>query len=93
MKLRFGLLCLIAIVGLGCTARSITLPDSESSAAQLYSDKCSACHALPHPKRHSAAEWPPVFKLMERRMRERHVPAFSAEQRSVLLGYLQDNAR
>ena len=93
MKLRFGLLCLIAIVGLGCTAGSITLPDAESSAAQLYSEKCSTCHALPHPKRHTASEWPPVFELMERRMSERYVTAFSAEQRSVLLGYLQDNAR
>jgi cytochrome c5 len=85
---------LIAVTGAaGCTGGPPPLPDPQSAAAALYTEKCSACHALPHPKRNTAAEWRRLFALMEQRMAERHMTPFSTEERKTLLHYLQANAR
>jgi len=87
---------LASIVVLGITACASgpnALPDAQSSAAALYAEKCGACHAVPHPKRNTAAEWRQLFSLMEQRMAERHMAAFSGEEKETLLNYLQSNAR
>ena len=87
----FALVVMLSVAG--CASGPTPLPDAQSSAAALYAEKCGTCHAVPHPKRNTAAEWRRLFALMEQRMAERHVPPFSAEERETLLNYLQSNAR
>jgi cytochrome c5 len=43
-------------------------PDIESDAAKAFRLACQQCHALPDPKRHTAAEWPGVVARMEKNM-------------------------
>ncbi len=77
----------------GCAGGPTPIPDADSAAARLYAGKCGVCHALPHPKRHSAGEWPALIALMERRMSERGLDPLTPEQRRQLLSYLQHNGR
>lgn len=83
----------VALLSAGCATNGIAIPQAETAAAQLYAEKCSACHALPHPARHSAGEWPHYVALMEQRMSERNKRPLSDEQRSVILSYLSQHAR
>ena len=77
----------------GCASGLTPIPEPESAAALLYEEKCSVCHALPHPKRNTAAEWQHLFPLMERRMSERNMAAFSETERETLMKYLRSHAR
>ena len=77
----------------GCAGGPTPIPEADSAPARLYADKCGLCHALPHPKRHSAGEWPALITLMEQRMSERGLDPLTPEQRQQLLGYLQRNGR
>lgn len=77
----------------GCAGGPTPLPDPQSPAAALYAEKCGACHAVPHPKRNTAAEWRRLFALMQQRMAERHMAAFTPEEKKTLLNYLLSNAR
>lgn len=89
-------LCFIFIVGVtatGCASGPTPIPEAQSSAGVLYTEKCGACHAVPHPKRNTVTEWQHLFVLMEQRMAERKMVAFSDEQREKLMSYLQHNAR
>jgi len=89
-------LCFVSMVGLtmiGCAVGPTPIPEAQSPAALLYAEKCGACHAVPHPKRNTAAEWQHLFVLMEQRMIERNIVALTDEQREMLMSYLQNNAR
>lgn len=77
----------------GCAGGPTPLPDAQSPSATLYAEKCGVCHAVPHPKRNTAAEWQQLFALMEKRIAERHMAAFSPEEKDTLLKYLESNAR
>ncbi|HHJ80010.1 MAG TPA: cytochrome C [Candidatus Tenderia electrophaga] len=77
----------------GCASGPTPIPEAQSDAAQLYVEQCGACHAVPHPKRNTVAEWQHLFVLMEQRMAERGMAAFSAEEKEILMNYLQRNAR
>jgi mono/diheme cytochrome c family protein len=77
----------------GCAGGPTPVPDAQSAAARLYTQKCGACHSVPHPGRNTAAEWQHLFGLMEQRMAERNMPPFTNEEKTTLLKYLQTNAR
>lgn len=84
-----GLVALLA----GCANQPMTVPEADSDAAQLFEARCTGCHALPHPARNRADEWPGILALMDRRMRERHVQPLDDDERQELLRYLQAHAR
>ena len=88
--------CLVATLA-GCSTAGMSggtsLPDMDSSAAQTFVSRCSACHAVPHPGRHSYQGWLYLVTVMEQRMAERGMAPLSAEDREVILAYLQANAR
>lgn len=88
-SLSIGLVLLMA----GCVSQPMTIPESGTAAAQLFATRCSSCHALPHPARNTANEWPGILALMDRRMRERHIPPINGQERDELLRYLQSHAR
>jgi len=70
-----------------------SLPDADSVAAQTFVSRCSACHAIPHPGRHTYQGWTYLVPLMESRMAERGMMPLTAEDRQLILAYLQENAR
>lgn len=89
-------LCLLSVVGLslvGCAGVPTSIPDANTPAGALFTEKCGACHAVPHPKRNTATEWQHLLTLMERRMAERSMVALSTTDREILLGYLHRHAR
>ncbi|VAX09939.1 hypothetical protein MNBD_GAMMA26-1477 [hydrothermal vent metagenome] len=93
MKKALVLASVMAAVTTGCTTGLTPIPDPSSTAAQLYIGKCSACHALPHPKRNNYREWQHLLVLMQQRMAERGMPALTVEEKETLLGYLKRHAR
>ena len=86
-------ICLTILVLVGCADMATPLPDSQSSGAKMFADKCSACHALPHPKRHTAEQWRHIMTLMEQRIHERGMHALTTDERKSILTYLQQHGR
>jgi len=77
----------------GCASNGTPIPAPQSEAALLFADKCGECHAVPHPARHSADDWPHYVALMEQRMRERDIALLSEAQRQLILSYLSEYGR
>jgi hypothetical protein len=48
---------------------------------------------VPHPGRHSYQGWQYLVTVMEQRMAERGMLPLTTEDRTVILAYLQENAR
>ena len=76
-----------------CATAPQSLPDPDSPGAKTYRSRCSGCHALPHPGRHTAASWRHLLALMERRMQERSLPPLTDQERRAILDYLAAHAR
>tara|TARA_B100000315_G_scaffold9317_1_gene9184 strand:+ start:5110 stop:5364 length:255 start_codon:yes stop_codon:yes gene_type:complete len=83
---------IIAFVFMVGCAGITRIPDPDSSEARLYTEKCTGCHSLPHPKRHRFHGWAHFVKLMEEEMEKKGTP-LSDEDKKVILGYLQKHAR
>ncbi len=90
-----SLLCLLTILlsGLAACAGPQPVPEAGTPTAAAFEARCGSCHALPHPARHRAEEWPHLLALMERRMAERGLAPLSDGERQRLLDYLQRHAR
>ncbi len=93
MKLFNHFLIIPVILGLSaCAGLEQSIPEPESLEAELYRQKCSACHGLPDPGRHDVHEWTHFIGLMEGIMKERNVP-FPPEEKEMIQSYLFRNAR
>ncbi len=84
------------------------LPDARSRGARLVARYCSQCHGIPSPRRHAAADWPPVVRRMFLRMEHmawmrrmhgrgmpmpmRRIEAPTPEEQRVIVSYLQAHA-
>jgi len=68
------------------------IPDSGSAAAQLFAQRCSVCHSLPHPKRLDWPHWRSILHVMKQRMDERDM-SMPVEEWRQIAGYLQSHAR
>ena len=84
---------LVMLGGCAVSGPTAGLPDADSAAVETYVAYCGGCHGLPHPGRHSAAEWPALVDMMKRRMQERGMPLPSEREQQTILGYLQAYAR
>ncbi len=80
----------VALVSFSCAGMQI--PDSESQGARLYSKKCSMCHGLPHPSRHSRIEWDHYLELMKGNMDKKGVP-YNAQEMKTIRTYLHRFAK
>ncbi|MBT5472196.1 MAG: cytochrome C [Nitrospina sp.] len=69
-----------------------TLPEPESPGAKLYSKKCTKCHGLPGPKRHTAEQWDHLLVMMEGFMDQKNIP-FPADEKKLIKDFLHRNAR
>lgn len=66
------------------------LPDTE--AADLFVERCSACHQTPSPGAHTASGWKPVIARMQGNMSRMGVEQLSDAERSRILGFLEEHA-
>lgn len=69
------------------------LPDPEHPGAVLVSQKCIACHALPAPGQHKAAEWSPVLRRMASYASTRLIAPPTIAESQVILEYLSAHAK
>jgi cytochrome c5 len=84
---------LLAVVLTGACTTQQAMPPTDAQTLTLYEARCSACHSLPHPGRHTAQQWRHVVTLMERRMQERGHAPLGADERQRILDYLTRHAR
>jgi hypothetical protein len=75
----------------GCSMTQ-TIPESESPGAKLYLKKCTQCHGLPAPKRHTAEQWDHLLVMMQSFMEQRKL-AFPEDEKKQIRDYLHRNAR
>jgi len=90
-----GKVAAIVLIGLFCftgCSMTQTIPEPESHGAKLYLKKCTQCHGLPGPKRHTPEQWDQLLVLMSGFMKERGLP-FSADEKKLIQDYLHRNAR
>ena len=80
---------LLAVFLSSCDA---SLPEPESSSAQLYRQRCSACHRLYSPQALTAEMWGYMIPRMEQEMLRGRVPPLKADEKRTILEYLQKHA-
>ena len=89
------ILVFVLIVGLfyigGCSTIQ-TIPEPDSPGAKLYIEKCTQCHGLPGPKRHTSEQWDHVLNMMSGFMDQRGLP-FPANEKELIRDYLHRNGR
>ena len=88
------MLCFTLIFGItSCASVSHqNMPEENSAELILMKKKCTICHGLPHPKRHTAGQWEPLIAWMTEIMTERKV-TYTANEINQIKSYLQRNAR
>ncbi len=69
------------------------LPDAKTENAHVYIEQCGGCHAVPHPKRLTAAAWEDLLLVMDKRRQERDYPPLTEAQHTKLMAYLVEHAR
>jgi hypothetical protein len=89
------ILVFVLIVGLfyigGCSTIQ-TIPEPDSLGAKLYIEKCTQCHGLPGPKRHTSEQWDHVLVMMSGFMNQRGLP-FPENEKKLIRDYLHRNGR
>jgi len=83
---------LALILGVGGSGCNASLPEPESSAAQLYKQRCSACHRVYAPSLLTAEMWNVMVARMEQEMRRSGGPPLSTDDRRQILDYLQKHS-
>ncbi len=68
------------------------MPEENSTELKLLKKKCTTCHGLPHPKRHTSEQWKHLLVFMKEIMTERGV-SYSEKELRQIQSYLQRNAR
>jgi len=76
-----------------CAMAPTPLPEAASDDARVYADRCGVCHSVPHPGRHTVAEWDRMLDLMDARMAQRAMPPLAGPDRDRIRAYLARHAR
>jgi hypothetical protein len=84
-----GLVALLFMSAPGCHS---SLPEPESSAAQLYRQRCSGCHRLYAPGIMSADMWTFMVSRMEREFQRRGISPLRPDEKQIILEYLQKHS-
>ena len=94
VKRLLNILCLTLIFGtLSCAQLAHqSMPEEGTADLEILKQKCTACHGLPHPKRHTANEWDHLLVLMMERMKERRI-SYTSQEMQQIKSYLRRNAR
>lgn len=89
----FFIFIFIVSLGYGCAGSPTPIPETGSADASLFAEKCGACHSVPHPKRHAPKQWRHMLSLMEKEMEHLKMEPLTANEKKVIMGYLERNAR
>lgn len=76
-----------------CAARQTPIPEPQSSEALIFLENCGACHSIPHPKRHTYAQWEHMISVMERQIKHEKMAPITDRERNAILGYLKRHSR
>ncbi len=76
-----------------CAGQAPPIPEAGTEGARMFSARCQACHALPHPRRLTAGQWDHMLGVMRQRMRERGLPDLAPEELDTIRDYLHRHAR
>ncbi len=82
---------LMSLLLIAC-AGTQTIPEPESPGARLFKERCTKCHGLPGPKRHTPEQWEGFLVMMEKFMLEKGIK-FLPHEKKLIQGYLYRNAR
>ena len=88
----FLFIALIIGINSCATGSHQTMPEENAAELVLMKKKCTICHGLPHPRRHTAIQWDPLLIWMTEIMTERQV-AYTTDEINQIKSYLQRNAR
>jgi mono/diheme cytochrome c family protein len=69
------------------------LPSPDSQGALLFKDRCSQCHGLPDPGRHTAKEWPAIVEKMRRYMQTMNKKVVIENEAKEIVSYLSRYAQ
>jgi mono/diheme cytochrome c family protein len=69
------------------------LPSPETQGAMLFKDRCSQCHGLPDPGRHTAKEWPAIMEKMRGYMQSMDRKVITENEEKEIVNYLSRYAR
>jgi len=83
----------ILLLSVTSSAWGMDIPDADSVGGKMFAQRCSVCHALPHPKRLDWPHWRHMLGLMKSRMTERGVAEPSKEEWRQIASYLKAHAR
>jgi len=86
------ILMIASLLCLASPAWATDIPDADSAGGALYAERCSACHALPHPKRLDWEGWRHMLSVMKKRMDEKGMSMDTSEWRKIS-AYLKGHAR
>jgi len=90
MKIATSLgLALLPLAFLACQSK---LPEPDSPAAQLYTQRCNSCHVAYNPRALTPAMWAVQMKAMDDKIRKSGLPPLTEEQYKTILDYLTRNA-
>ena len=94
MRILSLFLFIALILGITSCAAGLhqTMPEENSPDLKLLKQKCTTCHGLPHPKRHTSEQWEHLLVFMKEIMTERRV-SYSEKELRQIQSYLQRNAR
>ena len=90
--MRLGPFLLVFVLALGTLSCNASLPEPESPEAQLYRKRCSACHRVYAPSILTAEMWKVIVARMEQEIRRSGRPPLSADERQMILDYLQKHS-
>lgn len=81
---------LLSLVFAGCAPKP--LPESGTSAEQLYAGRCGGCHRPYLPSTMTSAMWAVQVETMQLKMQQAGVAPLTDAERRAILDYLERNA-
>lgn len=91
MKSGYVLLAFLLLAG--CAGRPTPIPEATGVDGRAYAAACGLCHQVPHPRRHTSAQWRHMLQLMEQRRAEAGLEPTDPEQMARIGAYLERHAR
>jgi|SRR5579862_6883288 len=85
-------LLLAALITIGAAACSTKLPEPDSAAAKLYTQRCATCHRMFAPASLKFEMWKFQVDRMQGEIVRHGLPALTPEERTTLLDYLKRNS-
>lgn len=84
----------LLIMAMGSACKMATpIPENKSNDAIVFKSHCIICHSLPHPGRHTLAEWHQVLRMMDDRRLEKNMGRLSRKHKKAILRYLGKHSR